>query len=54
MSSKSTANGKPTKAQIVSAMAQRTGLHRETIKDLMKHGWHYEEQADTGRKQFFN
>lgn len=31
------------KSKMLSAMAERTGLKRETIKDLMKNGWFYEE-----------
>jgi hypothetical protein len=38
------------RAEMLSAMARRTGLKRETIKDLMKSGWHYEELANEPAK----
>lgn len=31
------------KAEMLSAMTERTGLSRAAIKDLMKHGWTYAE-----------
>lgn len=40
---------KPTKAEVISAMAERTGLNRETIKDLMKQGWTYLEEPNSPR-----
>lgn len=33
-------------AKVLSQMARHTGLNRETIKDLMKKGWYYEETSD--------
>lgn len=35
---------KRTKAEILSHLSLRTGLDRNTIKDLMKKGWVYTEQ----------
>jgi hypothetical protein len=32
-----------TKAQMLTLMAERTGLERNTIKDLMKKGWIYDD-----------
>lgn len=37
---------KPTKAEILAELAERTGLHRDTVKDLMKKGWTYNESID--------
>lgn len=40
--------------QVLSEIAQATGLNRETIKDLMKKGWFFEKQADSNRMAFFS
>lgn len=31
------------RAEILTAMSRQTGLSRNTIKDLMKNGWYYQE-----------
>ena len=36
-------NRPSTKVQMLNAMATATGLSKATIKDLMKHGWYYQE-----------
>jgi hypothetical protein len=40
------------KAKMLTAIAQATGLKRETIKDLMKNGWYYEEHPAQGERRF--